>query len=151
MITPTPTSTLRPLALVNLTFISDCQIPADERYDTIEVLLRHASRANAIDDITGVLLLSGNQFVHTLEGPAAAVDSLMARITVDPRHADIVIVDRRPVAYRAFVQWGLAYQGSSVSIGRMVAGALRGDQNDLTRLLQLISEFGKRPLPPQVL
>ncbi len=94
-----------------------------------------------IDNITGALLLASDQFAHTLEGPAAAVDALMARIIVDPRQAEIVIVDWRPVAHRSFAQWDLAYWGSSVFIGRMVAGARRGDQNDVRRLLQLIREF----------
>ena len=145
-----PASPPCPPAVISLTFISDCRIAADERYDTIVALVQKASRANAINDITGALLLSCDQFVHTLEGPAAAVDALMGRIAVDPRHAGIVIVDRRPVASRAFAQWGLAYWGTSVFVGRLTAGAKRGDEDDVTRLLRLIREFGMEQLPPRV-
>ena len=43
-----------------------------------------------------------------LEGPAQALDALLARLATDPRHRDIVILDRAPVQTRLFGQWSMA-------------------------------------------
>lgn len=136
----------RPLALTNLTYISDCRIPVDNQAALVEALVWHARRSNAIDGITGGLLCTGARFVQTLEGTVAAVDALMTRIERDDRHTCLVVIDQREVVTRTFGQWALAYSGPSVSIARIVeralAGAKGGKPGDVNRLLQLMRQFG---------
>lgn len=131
-----------PLALINLTFISECRIPVDDQEHAIEALSRDACHSNEIADITGALLFTGQHFVESLEGPTAKVNDLMARIELDPRHTDIVVIDRRRVTSRAFARWAMAYSGRSVFVARMAAAARCGNQVEVRRLLRLIREFG---------
>ena len=140
---PAPPLSLGPAALATLTFISTCEVEISARPVAIAALVQHAERANRLNGITGALLLTPDHFVHTLEGTDEALDALMARISFDPRHAEIVIVDRRPVAERTFAQWSLVYSGPSVFIRRLTLRAKQGDVDDTLRLLQLLREFGR--------
>lgn len=48
-------------------------------------LLRRARQDNEAAGITGMLLYRSGNFIQTIEGPAAAVDTLLKRIACDPR------------------------------------------------------------------
>lgn len=71
----------------------------------LERLLASAREANGRQGITGILLYSDGTFFQVLEGEAAAVDALFARIAKDPRHLGIVTIIREPIARRAFADW----------------------------------------------
>lgn len=47
-------------------------------------------------------------FTHVVEGPAVAIDALMARVAADPRHDDIVILGKGPAPGRLFEAWVMA-------------------------------------------
>ncbi|GAB3669951.1 hypothetical protein GCM10027594_34590 [Hymenobacter agri] len=51
-----------------------------------ERLLMQARIYNYSEGIGGLLLRAGQQFLEVLEGPEAALNTLYARITADPRH-----------------------------------------------------------------
>ncbi len=139
-----------PPALVNLTYISDCLIPAETLEPALAALIAHAGAANRDLRVTGALLLAGNRFVQTLEGDPAVVDQLMQRILHDPRHAVLRIIAAREVPARNFGTWMAAYSGSSLFIGREVSRALvrHGSPRDVERLLRIVREFSA-PLPRQ--
>lgn len=59
----------------------------------LETLTLEAAEKNAGLDITGILISSGRLFIQVLEGPAAAVDGIFARIKEDPRHRDVLVLD----------------------------------------------------------
>ena len=74
----------------------------------LEVLIRQASRNNARDGITGVLLYTDGYFVQRLEGSREAVMTLFGRIRLDDRHEVLMITDVKPIAARTFDGWGMA-------------------------------------------
>ncbi len=75
-------------------------------------LLRDARAHNARHGIGGLLLLHDGLFMQLLEGPAAAVDALYARIVRDPRHCEVRLLVRReqptPLLCDAHMAWAEA-------------------------------------------
>lgn len=80
--------------------------------DTIKVGLGHlfssARAANKARHVTGALLLSGGSFVQVLEGDEAVVRALFARISTDPRHDQVELVEAGQVERREFARWSMA-------------------------------------------
>lgn len=70
-------------------------------------ILAEARRNNARDDITGVLTFTGGRFVQVLEGRCEKLDDLLDRLSVDTRHRDMEILDRRAVSHRTFAEWDM--------------------------------------------
>ena len=136
-------STRRPVGLINLTYISECLIPADEHEAAILRLLAEARGYNRAHGITGALLATTGHFVQTLEGRPDAVDALMASIERDTRHRGLMVIDRREVAARNFGTWSMAYSGASVFVAREVLrpAMQRRTPDDVGRLLRLMREF----------
>ncbi|CAN5408672.1 hypothetical protein BH09PSE1_BH09PSE1_30190 [soil metagenome] len=68
-----------------------------------------ASQANnARRGLTGALAAHADRYVQVVEGPREALDALLTRLAGDPRHRDIRILDRRPIAARVFADWSMA-------------------------------------------
>lgn len=93
--------------LVRLIYCSQARVPTDNLL-ALSAILSVASRNNARDGITGLLAVSGGDFIQVVEGPADRVRALMARIAGDPRHADIVVLDEQRVSGRLFSDWAMA-------------------------------------------
>ena len=71
-------------------------------------LLAESQRNNARDGVTGALAAHAGRFIQVIEGPAGVLDGLLRRLGLDPRHRDIVILDRRSIAERRFEDWAMA-------------------------------------------
>ncbi|RTL38668.1 MAG: BLUF domain-containing protein [Burkholderiales bacterium] len=67
-----------------------------------------SQRNNARDQITGILLHSGDQFLQVIEGPRAAVERLHRLIAADTRHEGMRTVLAHDVNQRDFGQWAMA-------------------------------------------
>lgn len=100
--------------------------------------------------LTGALLFTGEHFAQVLEGAAASIDTLMASVSEDPRHEQIIVVSREPIAARRFGEWSMAYSGPSQFVARHVtrlmsdcAGAEQSRSADW--LNDLIWEFAEGP------
>ena len=134
---------------IHLTYVSECRIPSNLVAADLKLILAHSIQHNRRDNITGALLFTGTRFVGTLEGSAAIVDDLMKSIGRDRRHANLLVIDRRTVSSPIFTSWSLAYKGPSLFVEKIVARALAGFQSgtphDVSRLLQLMAEFGGGP------
>ncbi len=64
---------------------------------------------NARDDITGVLLYTGDSFLQIIEGRDIAVSALWRRLAVDDRHHSIVSLFDRTERDRGFSGWRAGY------------------------------------------
>jgi hypothetical protein len=73
-------------------------------------LLSKSREHNASHDITGLLLYSEPNFMQVLEGPKAAVLSLLDRIRSDSRHHGLIVVLQEEHANREFPQWAMGFQ-----------------------------------------
>ena len=71
-------------------------------------ILESSQRNNARDQITGILLHSGDQFLQVIEGPGPAIERLHRVITADTRHEGMRTVLAHDVRQRDFGQWAMA-------------------------------------------
>lgn len=73
-----------------LRYISSFAKPMD--HHAIEALARESRANNDRDGITGILVAAGDLFFQIIEGPDDKVDALFARIAVDSRHRQVLLL-----------------------------------------------------------
>lgn len=76
--------------------------------DSVRAILVKSIHNNRMADITGFLVCGGDCFLQLLEGPVGEVESTFERIAQDPRHVDIVVIDKAPAERRMFRDWNMA-------------------------------------------
>ena len=76
----------------------------DEDLGAIHQTARHL---NALDGITGLLLFDGSRFLQIIEGAEEAIDNLVERLRMDPRHSAFEVRDERFVDRRSFPEWSM--------------------------------------------
>jgi hypothetical protein len=134
------------MALESLLYVSESKIAPSEAENTLGRILATAHAANPEVGITGALLFTGKHFAQVLEGETAAVDETIASITRDPRHGQLSIVAREPLAERRFPDWSMAYSGPSQFVSRHVTRLLNAPTHAESRraaewLAELLDEF----------
>ena len=100
----------------------------------LEAILETSRRYNAANAITGLLWTDGKRFAQILEGSDSAIDALMARIRIDPRHHELVELSDRPIDQREFGDWTMALRdetGASVAFNARVRTGLAGAPADV--------------------
>lgn len=75
--------------------------------DDVNSILESSSRNNPAAGITGLLIYNGRNFLQFLEGEEAELVSLMVRITHDPRHTGISVLERLSGQKRACADWAM--------------------------------------------
>lgn len=75
--------------------------------DDVNAILAASQRNNPARGVTGLLLYNGRNFLQLLEGEEAELVSLMMRISQDPRHTGISMIDRKLVEERACPNWAM--------------------------------------------
>lgn len=78
--------------------------------DELLAALTQFRARNLAHGITGMLLHFDGNFLQVLEGPAAAVGDLLARIMRDPRHHGFLELLRRPLRQREFDGWSMGFR-----------------------------------------
>lgn len=73
----------------------------------ISGILELAAARNPPAGLSGALCWSGTHFLHLLEGPGEAIDTLLARIARDPRHDEMHILLRLADPHRLFPGLGM--------------------------------------------
>jgi hypothetical protein len=71
-------------------------------------ILASARRNNGIDGVTGLLWADKDSYLQVLEGPPESVDLAFKRISSDPRHTGIIVLDERLTTDRVFADWAMA-------------------------------------------
>ncbi len=84
----------------SISYVSRALVRADST--AIEEILAAGRRHNPAAGITGALYYDGRTFFHTIEGPAAQVHALYARIREDRRHCAVRLRLAREVSRREF-------------------------------------------------
>ncbi|KQY84931.1 BLUF domain-containing protein [Brevundimonas sp. Root1423] len=79
-----------------------------ESIGNLAVILAESQRNNDRDGLTGALAAHRNHYIQVVEGPAQALDALLRRLESDPRHRDVTLLDREPIAERLFSGWSMA-------------------------------------------
>ena len=75
--------------------------------EAISALVEQSAQANKERQITGLLLLSGNQYLQVLEGSNHNVNRLYGNISRDKRHRDVELITFEPMECRYFDDWAM--------------------------------------------
>ena len=96
------------MGLIQLIYVSNAQheVAAGE----LERILEASARNNAAHSITGMLLYANGSFLQILEGEAAAVDETFERVSQDPRHTNIFLLEREAIGERSFARWSMGFK-----------------------------------------
>lgn len=73
--------------------------------ESLKALEEQASKNNEGNDITGLLVLSGNTFVQVLEGNPATLTTVFGKIAADTRHSNVELISFESIWQRSFDQW----------------------------------------------
>ena len=98
-------------SFLQIAYASRNLVPGEHMQQEIESILALSRMRNATWGVTGALLFSADSFVQVLEGPEDAVETLFEKIQLDPRHAEVVVLQASAVQDRGFAQWSMAYAG----------------------------------------
>lgn len=100
----------------SLLYVSRATFPSSVAEATVREIVGAARVLNANESVTGALVYTQGRFAQNLEGPAATLDGMMARIVCDPRHASVTIVYDELLPARRFPDWTMAYAGPSTFV-----------------------------------
>jgi hypothetical protein len=96
-----------PTTLMQTIYVSSATKLFDEA--ALLELLRKARGRNALVGVTGMLLYRDGNFMQVLEGPASALDEVLARIERDPRHHGLLVLSSKPIEQREFGDWSMGF------------------------------------------
>ncbi|WP_431312375.1 BLUF domain-containing protein [Sphingomonas natans] len=99
-------------------YISKSQIVFSELEHRASSIVNFSKSWNAAVGITGALVFTEYHFVQFIEGPAAAVADLLAKLRLDRRHTDMNVIEEAQPLQRQFGKWSLAYSGPDTYIDR---------------------------------
>lgn len=99
-------------------------------FGNLAVILAESQRNNDRDGLTGVLAAHRDRYIQVIEGPSQALDALLRRLEDDPRHRDVVLIDREPISERLFSRWSMANARITPVHGAALDSLI--DQNELT-------------------
>ena len=85
--------------------------------DSIQELESAAKARNQLLEITGYLCYINEYFIQYIEGPDEAVDSLMARISQDPRHTILNTIYDEELEKRRFPDWHMQWLQQAHMLG----------------------------------
>jgi hypothetical protein len=74
-------------------------------FDELRAIQAKAQSNNQPIDVTGSLFYNGGWFLQVLEGPAATLAKLYAKIELDPRHKNSRVLYNEPASFRTFARW----------------------------------------------
>jgi hypothetical protein len=112
----------------SILYVSKAQLGEADAAVELERLVVAARDRNFKVGVTGMLVFTGEHFAQILEGPAAAVELIMASIRRDGRHHSMTEFTQW-VSTRSFAAWSLGYEGDSPYVDGLVA-SLFGPRTD---------------------
>ena len=123
---------------------------AAEGVDDAEVgrIVASAQRRNLARGVTGVLVFGSGVFFQWLEGPAAQLEKLIANLLRDPRHCDVVALDRsEEKRERLYPNWEME-RVEEDDIRAVLQDALGSaeDENNIAALTRIIKHLASGPL-----
>ena len=123
---------------------------AADGVDDAEVnrLVESAQRHNLACGITGVLVFGSGVFFQWIEGPAAEVRKLMARLHGDRRHYDIVSLDQsEEKRERLYPNWQMERVGAE-DIRDVLQDALESaeDESNIAALKRVLDHLATKSL-----
>jgi len=95
------------MPFTQLIYVSDL---INKNESELGAILESSVRHNREDEITGMLLYAGGNFLQVLEGPRDKVQQTYDRICLDPRHGNVMLLSEEEVPERHFANWSMGYR-----------------------------------------
>lgn len=141
--------------LIQVVYISRATFkpaPADSGIEpTVARILQQSRINNPRLGIGGVLYYGDGCFFQCLEGGAEAVEELLEKLKLDPRHTDFEVVLRRDIKEREFARWSMKYVQVKDPVRDLLAGwgmkrfdPYQLDKERIVHLLRLFRELRAR-------
>ena len=114
----------------------------------VDRIIEWSQRRNVERGITGVLVFGSGVFFQWIEGPPAEVETLIASLHGDPRHYDIVSLDRSvEKRERLYPNWEMERVGAD-DIRAVLEDALESaeDENNIAALKRILKHLDSGPL-----
>ncbi|MEO7826430.1 MAG: BLUF domain-containing protein [Allosphingosinicella sp.] len=103
------------MRLKTLTYTSRARLDLED--EDLAAIHQSARHSNALDGISGLLLFDGSRFLQIIEGAEDAIDNLVERLRMDPRHSAFEVRDERHVERRSFPDWSMEMVRVSAGYG----------------------------------
>ena len=127
--------------LQTLLYVSRSRLDPAVASAEVERIVATSRHNNPARRLTGGLIFTENHFAQVIEGDSDTLDGLLASLARDPRHEQLTVVERRPIARRQFSQWAMAYSGPSFFLDRHIRPLLAGAPDAGKVLADLMREF----------
>lgn len=95
------------MSLISLTYVSFASHSMTD--DELKAILETARNFNGKNDISGMLLFRDDFFIQVLEGNLAVVEPLFAKIEKDPRHQNVLVIEKGAIETRSFSNWSMGF------------------------------------------
>lgn len=131
--------------VLSIVYSSSAAVPFSEV--DLALLLAVSRSNNEPSSVTGLLLYRDGQFMQALEGPEVAVRRTLDRVSADPRHTDLQVLEEVRSEHRRFGSWAMGYQ-SGRSLDPQVSAwfgspeALRPPEGSMSS--ELLTRFSAR-------
>jgi hypothetical protein len=96
------------MALIHLIYVSTATTECGDA--ELDRILESSERHNSQQHVTGMLLYCDGNFIQAIEGEESAIDETYGRIAKDPRHTDLFLLLREPIAQRSFHRWSMGFR-----------------------------------------
>jgi CRISPR/Cas system CMR-associated protein Cmr3 (group 5 of RAMP superfamily) len=94
----------------------------DMSKDELIQILSKARENNKRLNISGVLLYKEGNFLQVLEGPDEVVKERFEIIRQDPRHHEVTMLLKRPIAKRDFAHWEMGFTNMTEDDAKEIVG-----------------------------
>ena len=91
--------------LYRIVFVSEMVGASGRDVQSVAEILGVSERNNRRDEISSAMMFYDGEAAHLAEGARADLDRLLARLSKDPRHRNIRILEDRPVMQRRMRDW----------------------------------------------
>lgn len=101
--------------LSRLVYYSMVSLDSDggSAFREVRSALQAGTQNNLENGVTGGLLFNPTYFAQVLEGDRQVISDTFCRITQNPKHKNIVILESRPISERKFETWHVGFAGKS--------------------------------------
>ncbi len=136
--------------MIRLIYVSSATRRLDE--DELVFLLNQARSRNERQQVTGLLLHAGGNFIQVLEGSEEDVEAIYHSIQKDERNKGHIVIEKGPISERAFPHWTMGFEDLTPDRKAKVKGyseflnrEMKPDEilNNADYLVSILYEFKK--------
>ena len=95
------------MALVQLIYVSSATEELSD--EVLNQILESSVKHNSPQNVTGMLLYCGGNFMQVLEGEETEINETYKRICIDPRHHSIFLLSRERIKEKQFSAWSMGF------------------------------------------